>query len=122
MNLAASKLVLIFLSDPPEQKSTPTGYAQGWSDFQAALLDAAFGYRFPRDVTLVNIESAAVGNRNLDDAEEASQSRVATETIEKIFKDIIKELEEHFGPQLVDIRSTKFTFVSMIRPWLEIRD
>jgi hypothetical protein len=87
----------------------------------------------------VNIESAAVGDHKSDDPEESPQSRLATETNEKIFKDMIKDLEGLYGSQcdyqLDYVRSTRFTFVSMrdylanydwrgefteeeIRPWM----
>jgi hypothetical protein len=131
----ASKLVFVFWSSPNEHQAWRFSYF--WTTFLGAFLSVSIRAHYSRDITIVNVESA-VSYLQLDGHGDRSPCEIAAEDTRKQ----ILVFLNHFGsdnPLLDEIRSTKFTFVTMkdylanydwrgeftddeVRPWLEHRE
>jgi hypothetical protein len=134
----ASKLVFVFWSSPNQPQAWSFEF---WRSIRDVFLNLSTDPHYPKDITIVNIESAVSQHLQSDENRDRSPCEIAAEDTRKRYLLWITRMEK-FVPQnafLNEIRSAKFTFDTMkdylanydwegeftdeeVRQWLEHRE
>jgi hypothetical protein len=135
----AQRLVIVVRTGPTPPESDKVQNESNWKNFEDRLIDTLLQEpEFTRDITFVNTETFIARIAEPHGTENMSRCDLAAEYMKTRFDAKVK-IEAKLSPIITEIRSTKFTFVTMndylanydwkgelndeeIRPWLDIRD